>query len=154
MRISLRAALLVGVFFALSNFDVPCYAEEPERVVPSSRGERIAERAAELEGVPYRWGGASEEGVDCSGLVLLVYSEEGIALPHSASSFWGYPQVEELLPGDILLFANTYRAGISHAGIYLGDYLFVHSASPSLGTIVSSLLNPYWQSHFWGAVRP
>jgi cell wall-associated NlpC family hydrolase len=151
MRLILRAALLVGVLFALSNFDVPCYAE---RVVPSSRGERIAERAVELEGVPYRWGGASEEGVDCSGLVLLVYSEEGIALPHSASSFWGYPQVEELLPGDVLLFANTYKAGISHAGIYIGDNLFVHALSEVYGTIISSLLNPYWSSHYVGAIRP
>jgi len=73
------------------------------------------------------------------------------ALPHSAAEQFKYgrPIAQGLLkPGDIVFFANTYKPGISHVGIYIGKRRFIHAASTSQGTIVSSLdASPYRQKY-------
>ena len=58
-----------------------------------------------------------------------------------------------LYVGDVLVFANTYRRGLSHAGIYLGDGRFVHAADESHGVMVSNLWDSYWGSRLVGASR-
>jgi cell wall-associated NlpC family hydrolase len=58
-----------------------------------------------------------------------------------------------LQPGDVLVFANTYRRGLSHVGIYLGDGQFVHAADERHGVLVSSLWDSYWGPRFVGASR-
>ena len=58
-----------------------------------------------------------------------------------------------LQPGDIVVFANTYRAGLSHTGIYVGDGQFVHAANERTGVVVSNLWDSYWGPRFVGASR-
>jgi cell wall-associated NlpC family hydrolase len=125
---------------------------------PDARGlhpfVRVAQRYA---GTPYIWGGESRNGFDCSGFIMVVMRDLGYkALPHSAAEQFNYgqPIAQELLkPGDIVFFKNTYKAGVSHVGIYLGRRRFIHAAGTGIGTIVSSLDTAKWQAHYAGARR-
>jgi len=105
---------------------------------------RVASRYA---GTPYVWGGESARGFDCSGFIIRVMRDLGYkALPHSAAEQfrYGIPVAKQnLRPGDLVFFANTYKPGISHVGIYLGRGRFIHAASTSKGTITSTLSGSY-----------
>jgi peptidoglycan endopeptidase LytE len=118
-------------------------------------GHRISASALHYLGTPYVWGGASEAGVDCSGLVFLVYSPYVPHLPRMSFDQWtiGAP-VEEtaLVPGDLVFF-DTAGPGASHVGIYIGDGQFVHSASRSHKVVVDRLDAPYYAVHYLGARR-
>jgi hypothetical protein len=109
---------------------------------------------AEWQGVPYRRGGLSRKGIDCSGFVYLTFQERfSVELPRTTEgqSFSGTKiDPETLLTGDLVFFV-TPRSG-RHVGIYLGDGRFVH-ASLSRGVIISSMANGYWANHFWQARR-
>ncbi|RYX84019.1 hypothetical protein EON83_11805 [bacterium] len=115
---------------------------------------RVAQRYL---GTPYVWGGESARGFDCSGFIMRVMRDLGYrALPHSAAEqfHYGTPIARELLkPGDIVFFANTYKPGVSHVGIYLGRGRFIHAANSKVGTIVSSLNESKWIAHYAGARR-
>ena len=115
---------------------------------------RVAQRYL---GTPYVWGGESARGFDCSGFIMRVMRDLGYrALPHSAAEQfrYGIPVAKSLLkPGDIVFFANTYKPGVSHVGIYLGRGRFIHAANSQVGTIVSGLNEPKWVAHYAGARR-
>ena len=115
---------------------------------------RVAQRYL---GTPYVWGGESARGFDCSGFIMRVMRDLGYkALPHSAAEQFKYgkPVSKGLLqPGDIVFFANTYKPGISHVGIYLGGGRFIHAANSQVGTIVSNLNSAKWTAHYAGARR-
>ena len=123
---------------------------------PSSGGSKIAETVKKYLGVPYVWGGASPSGFDCSGLVYYVLRSCGYSVSRTASSMYsqGTPVAKsDLQPGDVVFFQNTYKAGISHVGIYVGDGKFIHS--PHTGSVVSyaDLYSDYYVSHYYGACR-
>lgn len=115
---------------------------------------RVAQR---YMGTPYVWGGESARGFDCSGFIMRVMRDLGYrALPHSAAEQfrYGLPIAKPLLKaGDVVFFANTYKPGISHVGIYLGRGRFIHAANSKVGTIVSNLEDPKWVQHYAGARR-
>ena len=104
-------------------------------------------------GTPYRYGGQSRAGMDCSGFVRTLMREAlGVELTRSTSS-----QVEEgvsvakedLFPGDLVFFR---RRGTRHVGVYLGEGEFIH-ASSSNGVIVSRLDEDYYERHYWTSRR-
>ncbi len=115
---------------------------------------RVAMRYA---GTPYVWGGESRQGFDCSGFIIVVMRDLGMrALPHSAAEQFNYgtPIAQPLLkPGDIVFFKNTYKQGISHVGIYLGNRRYIEAAGTGKGTIVSSLDSAHSRQHYAGARR-
>ncbi|PQV65280.1 Cell wall-associated hydrolase, NlpC family [Abditibacterium utsteinense] len=115
---------------------------------------RVAQR---YMGTPYVWGGESARGFDCSGFIMRVMRDLGYrALPHSAAEQfrYGLPIAKPLLKaGDVVFFANTYKPGISHVGIYLGRGRFIHAANSKVGTIVSNLNDAKWVEHYAGARR-
>jgi cell wall-associated NlpC family hydrolase len=96
---------------------------------PSSSEGVVAVQAALTQvGSAYTWGGAAPGGFDCSGLVMWAFQQAGIALPHSSQALahGGQPvALSDLQPGDVL----TFYSDASHAGIYVGDGLMVHSST-------------------------
>ncbi len=95
------------------------------RLVPIPLGSRAARIALRAVGTPYRWGGSSKRGFDCSGLVMWAYAKLGVALPHQAA---GQAQLgrrvprRKLLPGDLVFFR-----GYGHVGMYVGRGRMVHA---------------------------
>ena len=105
-------------------------------------------------GTPYRIGGSSFQGVDCSALVQSVFAETfRLSLPRTTGEQvrQGQPvERAELAPGDLVFFRPP--GPYDHVGIYLGEGRFLH-ASTSRGVMISSLDNRYWQRHYWQARR-
>ncbi len=121
---------------------------------PTLIRQALLEQHRRWEGTPYRLGGTSERGIDCSALVQHVYRDTfDLELPRST-----YEQVKEgreidrqaLKAGDLVFFRppGAYR----HVGVYVGDGYFLH-ASTSQGVIISRLDNSYWQRYYWQARR-
>ncbi|MBO4937398.1 MAG: SH3 domain-containing protein [Oscillospiraceae bacterium] len=122
----------------------------------SASGSKIVDTAKKYLGVPYVWGGASPSGFDCSGFVYYVLRSCGISVSRTSSSMYGQgtPVAKaDLQPGDVVFFQNTYKAGISHVGIYVGGGQFIHS--PHTGSVVSyaDLNSTYYINHYYGAAR-
>ena len=127
--------------------------EEPEEEA-SELGWRIVAEAKKYLGVPYVWAGSSPNGFDCSGYTQYVARACGISINRTAANQWKngtYVAKEDLQPGDLVFFANTYKAGISHVGIYVGNGEFLHAANE--GIAYGSLDSDHWTSHYYGARR-
>jgi cell wall-associated NlpC family hydrolase len=100
-------------------------------------------------GKPYRYGGSSPRGFDCSGLVQYAYSSAGLKVPRTSRDQYGAAtpiSLTDAEPGDLLFF--RYDQKISHVAIYLGDERFVHAPSSGKQVSVASLKNPHYQQHF------
>lgn len=116
----------------------------------------LVSRALSYRGARYRRGGESSAGFDCSGFVKYIYSLSGVKLPHDSRAMYnvGIPVDRPALqPGDIVFFANTYRRGISHVGLYIGDGKMIHASTHRRGVRVDSLADSYFQRHYVGARR-
>jgi cell wall-associated NlpC family hydrolase len=103
---------------------------------------------------PYRFGGSSVRGIDCSGFVKKIYSLFGINLPRTAAeqSHTGIEVAKSsLTEGDLIFFNKKNRIG--HVGIYIGGNKFVHAASTNKGVRIDSLDSPYYKNHYKRAVR-
>lgn len=106
-------------------------------------------------GSEYRWGGMTEEGMDCSGFVYLIFRVNGLYLERDSKdqATMGMPVNQgSLSPGDLVFF-QTRGDRISHVGIYLGDGKFIHSSSRKRGVIISELSNEFYKTRFVKATR-
>ena len=115
----------------------------------------LLEYAQSFLGVPYKYGGTTSGGFDCSGFTMYIYKHFGISLPHSATSQLSYGikvSLSELQPGDLVFFRDTNYStkAASHVGIYIGDSKFIHASSSRSGkyVIISSLNEAYHASVF------
>lgn len=107
--------------------------------VPTSKdGAAVASYAVQFAGkVPYVYGGSTTAGWDCSGFTMFVFSHFGVNLPHSsyAQGAYGTPvPADQAQPGDLMV-----RSDGGHVGIYIGNGMMVHAATPSQGTIISPI---------------
>ena len=104
-------------------------------------------------GIPYRWGGTTRRGIDCSSFVQQYVRETlAIELPRTTASqrYEGVPiDRDQLQSGDLVFFR---RRGVRHVGVYLSDGEFIH-ASSSRGVTVSSLSDSYWDRYYWMSRR-
>jgi len=135
-------------------------AATPPKVAPAptpvrSDATSLVRTALAYRGSPYRRGGTSRGGFDCSGFTRYIYAKYGVSLPHSsaAQAHYGTPvSKSELREGDLLFF-HTRRGGISHVGIYAGNGQFVHAATYGRGVRVDSINSGYYASRYRGARR-
>lgn len=121
----------------------------PEEIIQTARG---------YLGVPHCMGGTTMKCMDCSGLLVRVFADHGITLPHSSEEQARYGMIiterESLMPGDLLFFVRTYSTSrlITHSGIYLGEGSFIHTSS-SRGVTVTSVNDPWWSERYLFATR-
>jgi cell wall-associated NlpC family hydrolase len=146
-----RSAVLV-VVMTLLTIARPASAQAPIPMLAgmsasaSSLRDSIVAMARAQIGTRYRHGGASpQHGFDCSGLVQYVMARFQMILPRTARQQATLGVVVErdtsqLRPGDLLTFASSERARVSHIGIYVGDGRFVHASSVA-GRVIESPLN-------------
>lgn len=114
----------------------------------------LREKVEKVVGTPYKYGGTTTKGFDCSGFVIHIFNQYNINLPRTSSAQAKKgTKVErsDLQPGDLVFF-NTSGKGISHAGIYLGDGEFAHSSS-SKGVTISKMSSSYYDKRFVTARR-
>ncbi|EPC00336.1 hypothetical protein L861_07510 [Litchfieldella anticariensis FP35 = DSM 16096] len=113
----------------------------------------ILASAQQALGIPYRFGGNTPEGLDCSGLVQMTYRAAGIRVPRTAAEqFRELPSVDEARPGDLLFFGSRSKA--THVGIYQGDRQMIHAPGRGREVVSVPLDISYWQDRFLGAAGP
>lgn len=121
-----------------------------EIVNPSGKVDALINEAKKYIGVAYVWGGSTPAGFDCSGYLNFVFNNIGISIPRTVETIWNATKsVSSPSKGDIVFF-ETYKAGPSHAGIYLGNNKFIH-AGTSNGVTISDMTLDYWDSRYLGA---
>jgi hypothetical protein len=106
-------------------------------------------------GIPYRYGGDSETGIDCSAFTRRVYRPQNVELPRTSldQSSIGFGVTDQIMrPGDLVFFDASITGRISHVGVYLGDGMFAH-ASSSKGVTKSSIREKYYMKRFVKAGR-
>lgn len=122
------------------------------------RGSATVNAAMRYLGYRYVYGGTSPRGFDCSGFVYYVMNRVmGMSMSRDMySELNSGPRVssDNLRPGDIVFFVGTYKRGLSHAGIYIGNGRFIHAENESTGVTISDLWSSYWRAHYYTAVRP
>lgn len=119
-------------------------------------GAAILAEAKKYLGTPYVFGGASPSGFDCSGFVYYVLKQLGFSpyrTPADQYKQGTSVSKDQLKPGDIVFFANTYASGISHVGIYAGNGQFIHAPNSRSTVSYSDLTSGYWANHYYGARR-
>lgn len=115
--------------------------------------DEIIRTAMTYLGIPHCMGGLSRKCIDCSGLVLKVFQEQGINLPHSAQDQSAFGKIVDeksnLKKGDLVFFKGSYKTSrhITHSGIYIGENKFIHTSSGK-GVTVTSLDDSYWKMKF------
>jgi len=129
----------------------PTLASRGRRIPVGDAGSRasMADYALEfVDKIPYKWGGTTASGIDCSGFVQKMSGAIGVSLPRTAAeqALVGIPiyRLEDLQKGDRLYFWESKRGMIGHTGIYLGDGRFVHS-SHGRGGVETDYLTASWR---------
>ncbi|HEY6862378.1 MAG TPA: C40 family peptidase [Burkholderiales bacterium] len=129
----------------------------PDAAPAASRpaAEQAAGFALKMVGRPYRFGGSTPAGFDCSGLVQYSYRQAGVRLPRSTEAqlvTGTRVRLSSVRRGDLLFFDEEGKKK-SHVGIYLGEGRFVHAPSSGKHVRTDSLDAPYWKKHFAEARR-
>jgi cell wall-associated NlpC family hydrolase len=145
-----RARLAGQTDASVNGVGVAVSTPEGSIVAPPNTHGGVVGIAMRYLGVPYRWGGSSPSGFDCSGFVMYVFAQIGISLPHSTYALWnvGIPvSRDQLQPGDLVFFN-----GLGHMGIYIGGNQMIHA--PHTGDVVKiSSLTGWYASTYVGARR-
>ena len=155
-----RSAMFAGdLSRLLANYDVSqSAADRAEVAINDGKAQSILKRAMGLLGTPYRWGGTSPDGFDCSGLVGYVFKTAlGIELPR-VSREMAHDEAAQLIKdrsaltaGDLVFFGR--RGRVDHVGIYVGDGRFLHAPSRGKDVQIDTLASGYWGEKFVQARR-
>ena len=126
---------------------------------PETRRRTLGEQAAVVAlrqiGVPYRYGGSTEEGFDCSGLVQFAYANAGKRIPRTTAQQWQQLtpiKMDSVRVGDLLFFRIAGK--VSHVGLYVGDSRFVHAPSTGRQVSIGALDSDFYRRAFVRAARP
>ena len=138
-----------------------CAATKKARI-RAEKVDRVINTARSFTGTPYKWGGTTRAGMDCSGLVNISFQSAGVELPRTTNDLRKVGKstdIYNLQPGDLVFFAmnKKKRRRITHVGIVTevrgkDNVKFIHSSS-SLGVVEANLMSRYYQGVFRKARR-
>lgn len=128
-------------------------SEQQTKATTASTSSDIVAIAESVVGSPYEYGGTTPAGFDSSGFINYVFEQAGISLDRTHAAMWANngTHVDTPSPGDVVFFENTYKEGVSHSGIYIGNNQMIHAGTEETGVEVTSLDYDYWQSRYIGA---
>lgn len=152
---ALMLLLVLGACTSAPLAPVDQRSQEPPIAVHGDAGHQAAAVALQQVGTPYRFGGATPHGFDCSGLVQYAYSRAGMRVPRTTGQLWAQLQPvppRKMQPGDVLFF--RIEGKMSHVGLYLGDSRFVHAPSTGQTVSVAMLDAPFYKASLIRAGRP
>jgi len=166
----LGVAILVPVTILVNLVGAPPGVSPPSTVsvtqpstatLPSEAGVAPVAVARAYLGIPYVFGGTDPRvGLDCSGLVQLVFRQLGISLPRTAQQQYNATaRVErgQLQPGDLVFFARTYADPndfVTHVGIYIGDGMQINAPTEGQTVSIQPVFTGFWGAHFLSGGRP
>ena len=114
----------------------------------TATGSKVVSIAKQYLGVPYVYGGSTPSGFDCSGLIYYAFKNAGQSISRTTAA--GYYNMAKKVTspqvGDLVFFSNTYKTGISHVGIYLGNGQMISASGSSVN--IASIQSGYWKAHF------
>jgi cell wall-associated NlpC family hydrolase len=122
---------------------------------PVEPNHTLIEIAEGLRGKPYRYGGGTPKGFDCSGFVHYAYSKAGLSIPRTTGEQYRIAQrlsISEARPGDLLFFRINSRK-LKHVGLYMGNRRFIHASTSKRRIAEASLDDPYWDKRLLGVGR-
>ncbi|MES9681816.1 C40 family peptidase [Gottfriedia acidiceleris] len=156
----------------VSKFKLPMTEEEVEDVSTESTGSAVVDEGVSTGGggddgkglislaktkmkAPYVFGAAGPSTFDCSGFICWIYNKCGYKFGRStAAGYYSmFEKTSKPVPGDLIFFSNTYKAGVSHIGIWMGNNEFIHTANQRNGVQISQLTG-YWKGKFTGYASP
>lgn len=125
----------------------------PVESAPTADASNLIAIAQQYLGAPYSYGGKTPSGFDCSGYVSYVFKQAGkLSSYYSTIGLYNIAQkVSTPQVGDLVFFSGTYKAGISHVGIYLGNNLMINAAGNRVQ--INNIYDSYWGKHFTGFGR-
>ena len=120
---------------------------------PTEEASRLIAIAHQYLGAPYVYGGSTPNGFDCSGYVSYVLKEAGkLSSTLSTVGLYNISQkVSTPQIGDLVFFSGTYKSGLSHVGIYLGNNLMINASGNRVQ--INNIYDSYWGKHFTGFGR-
>lgn len=120
---------------------------------PAADGSAV-DRAQDLVGTPYVFGGDDPNtGLDSSGFINAVFSDKDTSRTHAGMWANNGTKVSDPQPGDVVFFEGTYKNGVSHSGVYMGNGQMVHAGTEATGVEVTSTEIGYWSDRYIGAKR-
>lgn len=121
-------------------------AKKARREAALKRASAIVEEAYSYLGVPYKWGGSSRKGIDCSGLTMNAHRAAGISLSHSSGAQGAggkhVANMASALPGDLVCYSG-------HVGIYIGNGQMIHAPRPGKVVQVIKVYGNPWFRRYW-----
>lgn len=131
-----------------------CSWTQPYSSAPTTVGGHAAAIALDMQGTPYRYGGATPSGFDCSGLVYYSYNKAGQTVPRTSKAQYSAARrisLNDALRGDLLFFASG--RSVDHVAIYLGDGRFVHAPQRGRSVETGRLSDDWYRKNFVTAGR-
>ncbi|MCY7927702.1 LysM peptidoglycan-binding domain-containing protein [Bacillus haynesii] len=126
-------------------------SKAPAQTSSALNTSKLVSDAKALIGTPYKWGGTSTSGFDCSGFVWYILNKQTNVARTNTVGYWNsMKSVSSPAVGDFVFF-TTYQPGPSHMGVYIGNNQFIHAGSD--GVTISDMTNSYWKPRYLGAKR-